>query len=276
MTYSCAVFDEPGQPLADAQRNKYRLLCQKARISAADHVLEIGSGWGGFAMFAAERYGCRVTSITISRRQHELARRRVAEAGLDHAVDIRLCDYRDVVGQFDKVVSIEMFEAVGADYFAPFFRACERALRPGGLMALQTISIPDRSFEPMRRGVNWIQKYIFPGGMLPSLAAIERALYSTRLAITGVEDIGQHYAVTLRHWRHRFLANVEEVRRLGFDDRFVRMWEYYLAASEAGFRTRNTFDLQIVLEHVAASRGTRTPARDTAPGVTALAGWTEA
>ena len=245
MSYSCAYFSSPGQPLADAQRNKYRMLCERAGIAQGDDVLEIGSGWGGFAIFAAERYGCRVTSITISQEQLELARFRVEEAGLADRVEIRFCDYRDLEGQYDKIVSIEMFEAVGAEYFSTFFEACNRALRPGGRMAMQTISLPDRAFAPVRDGVNWVQKYIFPGGMLPSIAEIERALHGTDLVIDGLEDIGAHYARTLRLWRERFLSRLPEVRALGFDTRFVRMWEYYLAVCEAGFATRNTGDLQI-------------------------------
>ena len=248
MTYSAAHFDSPEQPLADAQRNKYRMLCEQARIAAGDHVLEIGSGWGGFAIFAAQQYGCRVTSITISHEQLALARQRVAEAGLSDRVEILFCDYRNIDGQYDKIVSIEMFEAVGAEYFAAFFAVCARALRPGGRIALQTITVPDRSFEAIQDGVNWVQKYIFPGGMLPSLAAIEHSLRSTDLVIDAAQDIGAHYAITLRRWRERFISQLPAVRALGFDDRFIRIWEYYLALSEAGFLTRNTGDLQISID----------------------------
>ena len=245
MTYSCAYFSSPEQPLADAQHNKYRMLCERAGIKRGDHVLEIGSGWGGFAMSAAERFGCRVTSVTISEEQLALARERVEQAGLSERVDIRFCDYRDIEGQYDAIVSIEMFEAVGAEYFETFFRVCDRALKPGGRMALQTISLPDRAFVPVRDGVNWVQKYIFPGGMLPSISEIERALHHTDLVIDGLEDIGAHYALTLHQWRERFVSRSSEVRALGFDTRFIRMWEYYLAVCEAGFLTRNTGDLQL-------------------------------
>jgi cyclopropane-fatty-acyl-phospholipid synthase len=248
LTYSCALFESPDQSLADAQRNKYRSLCEKARLCAGDSVLEIGSGWGGFSIYAAQNYGCRVTTITISREQHDLASKRVMEAGLSDQIEVRFCDYRDVRGQFDKIVSIEMFEAVGAEYFETFFAKCDAALRPGGLMALQTIAVPDRTFEDLRDGVNWMQKYIFPGGMLPSLAAIERSLNRTSLAIAGVEDIGLNYPPTLRAWRQRFFENLPGVRDLGFDDRFIRMWEYYLCASEAAFSSRSASDLQIVIE----------------------------
>ncbi|HEY7268439.1 MAG TPA: cyclopropane-fatty-acyl-phospholipid synthase family protein [Dehalococcoidia bacterium] len=248
LTYSCAVFASPEQPLADAQRNKYHRLCEKAGLFAGDHLLEIGSGWGGFAIYAAQNYGCRVTTITISKEQHGLATERVADAGLSDRVKVLYSDYRDVTGSFDKIVSIEMFEAVGAEYFETYFQKCDAVLKAGGRMALQTIAVPDRTFEDLRDGVNWMQKYIFPGGMLPSLEALQRASRSTSLRITDIEDVGKHYPPTLRAWRHRFFDNIDAVRALGFDERFVRMWEYYLCASEAGFTTRSTSDLQLVLD----------------------------
>lgn len=252
LTYSSAYFETPEQPLADAQRAKYRRICEKLGLRAEHRVLEIGSGWGGFAIFAAQTYGCHVTTITISTEQLELARARVAEAGLSDRVDVQFRDYRDVEGSYDRIASIEMLEAVGAEYFGTFFQVGDRALKPGGRMCVQVISVPDRHFDGQRNGVNWIQKYIFPGGMLPSLAAVERALKKTDLLITGVEDIGPHYAPTLRQWRETFLSRAGEVRALGFDDRFLRMWEYYLAASEAAFLTDTTGDLQIVFEKVGA------------------------
>ncbi len=247
MTYSCAYFDMPEQSLEDAQRSKYQRLCERAAIAPSDHVLEIGCGWGGFAIHAAQTYGCRVTAITISHEQLAFARQRVADAGLADLVDVRLCDYRHVAGQFDKIVSIEMFEAVGAEYYEEFFSMCARLLRPGGRLTMQTITVPDRSFEALRDGVNWVQKYIFPGGMLPSIVVIERALRPTDLVLDGFDDIGAHYALTLRRWRERFLAQLPAVRDIGFDDKFIRTWEYYLALSEAGFLTRNTGDAQLTL-----------------------------
>jgi cyclopropane-fatty-acyl-phospholipid synthase len=248
MTYSCAYFASPADSLAAAQREKYRRLCELAGLSAGDHVLEIGCGWGGFAMYAAQNFGCRITCFTISHEQLAFAQQRIAASGLDSLVDVQFCDYRDIDGLYDKIVSIEMFEAVGAEYFDVFFQVCDRALRPGGRMAMQVITVPDRSFTALRDGVNWVQKYIFPGGMLPSIAELERSLRGTNLLISELEDIGAHYATTLCHWRQRFLAQLSTVRSMGFDDRFIRTWEYYLAASEAGFRTRNTGDLQIVLD----------------------------
>jgi len=248
MTYSSAVFATPNQSLADAQRNKYRLMAEGAGLTAGQHVLEIGTGWGGFALYAAGELGCRVTTVTISREQHALATERVRAAGLEDRVEVQLRDYRDVSGTYDAVVSIEMIEAVGAEYFETFFRVCDAALRPGGRMSLQSIAFPDVAYERQRRGANWIQTYIFPGGLCPSLAVIEQSLHDTRLLVRQVTDIGPHYATTLRAWRTRFMSQLEAVRRMGFDDRFVRMWEYYLALSEAGFANGMTQDLQIVLE----------------------------
>jgi len=248
MTYSSAVFASADQSLTDAQRNKYRLIAEGAGLTAGQHVLEIGTGWGGFALYAAGELGCRVTSITISQEQHDLARERVRAAGLEDLVDIQLRDYREITGTYDAIVSIEMLEAVGAEYFETYFRICDAALRPGGKMSLQSITFPDAAYEAQRRGANWIQTYIFPGGLCPSLAVIEQATRDTRLLIRGVVDIGPHYARTLHAWRARFMDQLEGVRRLGFDDRFVRTWEYYLALCEAGFATGISQDLQIVFE----------------------------
>ncbi|MBM4407956.1 MAG: class I SAM-dependent methyltransferase [Chloroflexi bacterium] len=248
MTYSSAVFETPDQPLADAQRNKYRLIAEGAGIAAGQHVLEIGTGWGGFAIYAAGELGARVTTLTISRAQADLARDRVREAGLADRVDVQLRDYREIEGTYDGIVSIEMFEAVGAEYFATFFEACDRALRPGGRLSMQTIAFPHRAYERQQRGANWIQQYIFPGGLLPSLAAIEEAVQETRFLIPGVRDIREDYVRTLRAWRTTFLSKTDQVRALGFDERFIRTWEYYLAISEAGFATGLSQDYQIVLE----------------------------
>jgi len=248
LTYSSAVFASPDQSLADAQRNKYRIIAERAGLARGRHVLEIGTGWGGFALYAAGELGCRVTSITISRAQWELSRERVRAAGLEGLVDVQLRDYREISGTYDAIVSIEMLEAVGAEYFATFFAVCDRALAPGGRMSLQSITFPDAAYESQRRGANWIQQYIFPGGLCPSLAVIERSTRDTNLLITGVEDIAPHYVRTLRAWRIRFLGQLDAVRAMGFDDRFVRMWEYYLALSEAAFATGATQDLQLVFE----------------------------
>ncbi len=248
MTYSSAVFESPGQSLADAQRNKYCSMAERAGVREGGHVLEIGTGWGGFALYAAGELGARVTSVTISQAQHDLARERIAAAGLAEQVSVELRDYRDIAGEYDAVVSIEMLEAVGAEYYADYFAAVSRALKPGGRAAIQVITFPHDAYEAQLRGANWIQRYIFPGGVLPSLAAIERALEGSGLLLTEVRDIRDSYALTLRTWRERFFERIAEVRAMGFDDRFIRMWDYYLSISEAGFRTGMTQDLQITLE----------------------------
>jgi cyclopropane-fatty-acyl-phospholipid synthase len=189
-----------------------------------------------------------VTTITISQAQHDLATERVRAAGLEDRVTVLLRDYRDIDGEFDAIVSIEMFEAVGAEYFTTFFEACERVLRPGGKLSMQTIAFPDVAYGPQVRGANWIQTYIFPGGLLPSLAAIERSLHSTRFVVRSVADIAPHYVRTLAAWRTAFMSRLDDVRSMGFDERFIRMWEYYLTISEAGFDTGVCQDFQLVLE----------------------------
>jgi cyclopropane-fatty-acyl-phospholipid synthase len=248
MTYSSAVFESADQPLADAQRAKYRRMAELAGLGRDQEVLEIGAGWGGFAIYAAGELGCRVTTITISRAQHDLARDRVAAAGLADRVDVQQRDYRDIRGTYDAIVSIEMLEAVGAEYVKAFFETCAGALRTGGRMSIQVITFPHDAYLAQLRGANWIQRYIFPGGVLPSLASLEAALEGTGLLLTGVHDIRDSYALTLRAWRERFFERIDEVRAMGFDERFVRMWDYYLAISEAGFRTGMTQDLQIAFE----------------------------
>jgi len=262
MTYSSAVFDDAEQPLAEAQRNKYRALAEKAQIRAADRVLEVGCGWGGFALFAAREYGCHVTGITVSEKQQTLARARVAEAGLEDRVDIRLQDYRDVTGRYDKVVSIEMFEALGREHWPVYFAKLDEVLAPDGLVALQAISVPDHRFDAYARHCDWIQKYIFPGSLLASLHHATGAMIATsRLGVHHLEDIAPHYALTLARWRRSFLANAEGVRALGFDGRFVRTWDYYLAACEACFATRRLGNLQLVLTRPGNRRLPGVPAR---------------
>lgn len=252
MTYSSAVFESPEQPLADAQRNKYRAIAERAGVKAGDHVLEIGTGWGGMALYLAGELGARVTTETISQAQHDLARERIHAAGLDGLVEVQLRDYRDITGEYDAVVSIEMLEAVGADYYDDYFAAVSRALKPGARASIQVITFPHDAYEAQLQGANWIQRYIFPGGVLPSLAAIESSLEGTGLLVEGVRDIRDSYALTLKTWRESFFEHIDEVRAMGFDDRFIRMWDYYLSISEAGFRTGMTQDLQIAL---AKSRG---------------------
>jgi cyclopropane-fatty-acyl-phospholipid synthase len=245
MTYSCAIFERPEMTLADAQRAKYKALADKLSLSPEDHVLEIGCGWGGFAKFAAENYGCRVTGLTISREQAVVARERTA--GLP--VEIVEQDYRTVEGEFTKVASIEMLEAIGADQFGTYFATIDRVLAPGGRAAVQTILVPDQRWERYRRSPDWIERYVFPGCLIPSLEALTRAATrDSRLALYGVHEIGEHYAETLRRWRASFHARIEDVRHLGYDRRFERTWDFYLAFCEAAFRTRSLRDAQLVLE----------------------------
>jgi len=247
MMYSCAVFERDDMSLEEAQRHKIDEICRRLELVPGLAVLEIGSGWGSFAIDAARHYGCRVVSLTLSEQQLALARERVRQAGLESAVEIRLCDYREVTGQFDRIVSIEMFEAVGYEYYSDFFGQCDRLLKPGGRMFLQTITVPDQRFDAYRREFDWIRKYIFPGGLLASVHAVATALKShTDLRIEWMQDIGPHYARTLRCWRQRFVSHLPDVDRLGFDERFRRMWEFYLASCEAAFGTRHIGDVQMI------------------------------
>jgi cyclopropane-fatty-acyl-phospholipid synthase len=248
MVYSAAHYERDDDTLEQAQQQKFRRLAEAIGVHAGAHVLEIGCGWGGFALFAARTYGCRVTGITLSEEQFSLATARVHAEGLQHLIDIRLCDYRDVQGQFSHVVSIEMLEAVGREHWPTFFGVCDARLAPGGSMAIQTIGMPDHRFETYARHADWIQTYIFPGGMLPSIGGmVKAAAADTALTIRWIDDVAPHYARTLREWRLRFLDRLDEVRALGFDDRFIRMWEYYLASCEVMFATRQISTLQLVM-----------------------------
>ena len=256
LLYSCAVYDRPDDSLETAQVNKLRLICDKLDLSPNDHVLEIGTGWGGFALFAATRYGCRVTTTTISAEQHAHAARLVAGAGAAGArIDLRFEDYRDLRGRFDKIVSIEMFEAVGWRHYDDFFAACDRLLAPDGLMLLQTITVDDARFHAYRRTPSWMAKYIFPGAELASLAEMLASLARvSQLRLYHAQDIGTHYARTLRQWRERFFLRLDAVRAQGFDERFIRMWDLYLAYCEAAFLERHIGDVQLLLTRTATRR----------------------
>jgi cyclopropane-fatty-acyl-phospholipid synthase len=239
MTYSSAQFDETAPDLESAQARKYDLLADRLQLGPECRVLEIGCGWGGFAERVAKERGAHVTGITISREQHDYAKARMQREGLNEKVDIRLVDYRDLEGQFDRIASIEMFEAVGEKYWPVFFDTLRRRLREGGRAALQIITIGDRQFENYRRRPDFIQRYIFPGGMLPSPGALSRHAGEAGLSEVSSEGFGLSYARTLSEWNDRFQAAWEDIRTMGFDDRFKRMWEYYLAYCEAGFRSGN-------------------------------------
>jgi cyclopropane-fatty-acyl-phospholipid synthase len=248
MTYSSAYFESPDDSLHVAQLRKYRVLAHKVGLGPGDHVLEIGCGWGGFAEFAAGELGCRVTGLTLSEEQAAFARERLQRAGLDHLTEIRLEDYRDTVGSFDAIVSIEMLEAVGHEYLNEYFAACERLLAPTGRAAVQVITMPDQLYAAYRRGTDFIRRHIFPGGHLPSLQAMQNAAArSSRLVVQDVENIAASYAETLRRWRAAFMDRLEAVRALGFDHRFCRMWEFYLATCEAAFAHGKLATLQLVL-----------------------------
>lgn len=248
MAYSCAIFSHPDESLQAGQRRKFRTIIKKARLRETDHLLEIGCGWGGFAMEAVRQTGCRVTGITISREQFDLARARVRAAGMADRIRILLCDYRKISGSYDKIVSIEMLEAVGHTHFKTFFQQLDRLLAPEGIAVLQVITIPDQYYDAYRKTHDWIQKHIFPGGLLPSLTIMAQNMTRhTRLMIDHVENIGNHYATTLAHWHRRYAANLGVVGQLGFDRSFQRKWAYYLGICEAGFRERVLGDLQLVL-----------------------------
>ncbi|HZJ68216.1 MAG TPA: cyclopropane-fatty-acyl-phospholipid synthase family protein, partial [Kofleriaceae bacterium] len=247
LAYSCACFPRPAMSLADGQRAKHERLCELLALSPRDHLLEIGCGWGGMAIHAARTRGCRVTAITVSREQRELAAARARAAGLADRVDIQYRDYRELDGSFDKLVSIEMVEAVGYEYLPHYFAIAARLLRPGGRFALQSITMPDDRFDAYRRRVDWMQTYIFPGSLIPSLGALAAAAAPAGLSIDRADDIGPDYAATLQCWRARFLAELPGVAALGFDEPFIRMWLLYLAYSEAAFAERALGDHQLLL-----------------------------
>ena len=248
MMYSCAVFERPDMTLDEASEAKLERLCRKLELGPDDHLLEIGTGWGGFAVYAAQTRGCRVTTTTISPSQAAHARKVVEEAGLQDRVTILERDYRDLDGTYDKLVSIEMIEAVGLDNLDGYFAQCASLLRPGGLMAIQGITVADRFFERYRHSVDFIQRYIFPGSALPSVASMTSSLVRvTDLQLVHLEDIGPHYADTLRRWHDRFFAKIEMVREQGFSESFIRMWQYYFCYCEAGFRERTIGDVQLVM-----------------------------
>lgn len=247
MTYSSARFQNPGEDLSAAQHNKYRSLAENMELGPDHSVLEIGCGWGGFAEYAASEIGCNVTALTISKEQLDFARKRIFEKGLNEKVEVRYQDYRDVDEKFDRIASIEMFEAVGEQYWPAYFAKVRDALRPGGQAGLQIITIDDNSFETYRRGVDFIQRYIFPGGMLPSPSALKTQVTEAGLSWKTSTEFGLDYAETLARWRDRFLDAWPEIRELGFDERFRRMWEYYLAYCEAGFRSGNVDVTQLTL-----------------------------
>ena len=247
MMYSSAVFERDDMTLHEASEAKLERICQKLELSADDHVLEIGTGWGGFAIYAARHYGCRVTTTTISREQYEYAQARVAEEGLDHQVELLLQDYRELDGKYDKLVSIEMIEAVGHEYMDTYFEQCAGLLKKDGMMLLQAITISDQRYRRALRSVDFIQRYIFPGGFLPSVTAILGAVTrSTDMRIYHLEDIGAHYAETLRRWRDGFAKNLNRIWSMGYGEEFLRMWHFYYCYCEGAFIERAIGNVQVL------------------------------
>jgi len=247
MTYSSAYFYKDGISLEEAQYAKYERLCRQLRLKATDHVLEIGGGWGSNAIYMAKNYGCKVTSLTISEEQWKLARERVVEAGLTDKVEIQLKDYRELEGIYDKIVSVEMLEAVGDKFLDTYFRQINSLLKKDGIVAIQVITSPDSRYESLKKGVDWIQKHIFPGSLLPSVAAINNAINRTSdLTLVDLKDLGLHYATTLKMWFGQFNANLTKAKQLGFNEAFVRKWNYYLCYCEAAFAMRNINVMHLV------------------------------
>ena len=247
MMYSSAIFRHSGMSLHEAQLYRLEHICKRLELGADDHVIEIGTGWGGFALHAARNHGCRVTTTTISREQYRKAQERVRQAGLEDRITVVMEDFRDLEGQYDKLVSIEMIEAIGHELFEAYFRKCSDLLKPGGAMLVQAITIADQRYERYRRSVDFIQRYIFPGGALPSSAVMaDTVAEHTDMRLLGLEDIGLHYATTLNYWRQSFMAQLDEVSRLGYPESFIRMWEFYLATCEGAFLERAVSDVQML------------------------------
>ena len=249
MMYSSAMFEYDGQSLADAQQHRLDVVCEKLELGPDDHVIEIGTGWGGFAIHAAQKYGCRVTTTTISREQYEMAWQRVNDAGLQGKIELLLEDYRDLEGSYDKLVSIEMIEAIGSDQYDTYFGQCSRLLKPGGRMLIQAITIADDQYAYAQKNVDFIQRYIFPGSCLPSLAVMKETIAKVSdLQVTDVEDIGLDYAMTLNHWRRSFFSHIDDVVELGYPDEFIWMWEFYLCYCEGGFLEQAISDVHLLAE----------------------------
>ncbi|MEC8753747.1 MAG: cyclopropane-fatty-acyl-phospholipid synthase family protein [Verrucomicrobiota bacterium] len=249
MMYSSAIFKNNDEKLYQAQINKLNTLISLGELNSSDHILEIGSGWGGFAIQAAKTIGCKITTITISKEQFIFTKQKILDENVDHLVDIKLCDYRDISGSYDKIVSIEMLEAVGQKYYGTFFNKCNNLLKPNGKLILQVITIPDQRFQSYKKNPDWIQKHIFPGGILPSLYELTKAIKnSSELQVDQINNIGIHYAKTLHQWRFNFNQNKTSILSLGFNEIFLRKWNYYLSYCEAGFASKFINNLHIVIK----------------------------
>jgi cyclopropane-fatty-acyl-phospholipid synthase len=247
MTYSSAYFQKDDQTLEEAQYQKYESLSSKLNIQKDHHILEIGSGWGGFSLFLAKKFGCKITTLTISDEQFRYAQDLFKREGVDHLIDIKLLDYRLVEGKFDRIVSIEMLEAVGDKYLDVYFKKCNELLKSNGLLALQVITSPDSRYEEFKKGVDFIQKHVFPGSLLPSIGRMNEAVNRTgNMHIYSLLDMGKSYSKTLRQWLDMFEKNISQVRNLGFNEKFIRLWRYYLCYCEAAFKMRNISVVQVV------------------------------
>ncbi len=245
--YSCAIFESESSSLEKASINKLERICQKLQLSPDDHVLEIGTGWGGFSLYAAKNYGCRITTTTISQKQYDYVQEKVQAAGLGQKIQVIKKDYRDLTGRYDKLVSIEMIEAVGYQYYDDFFRKCSDLLYPEGPMLLQGIIIVDHLYEEAKQFADFIKTYIFPGSCIPSISALcGSAAKTTDMRLFHMEDITPHYAKTLNHWRQRFMQNVQQIRDQGFSEAFIRLWEFYFCYCEGGFLERQIGDVQMI------------------------------
>jgi cyclopropane-fatty-acyl-phospholipid synthase len=248
MMYSSAYYEKPDMSLDDAAVAKLDLVCRKLKLDSRDHLLEIGTGWGGLAIHAARNYGCKVTTTTISDEQYRLAVEKVRQQGLDHRITVIKQDYRDLRGQFDKLVSIEMIEAIGHQYMSTYFKKCSSLLKPDGMMLIQAITIRDQFYNSALKDVDFIKKFIFPGGFLPSVTAMSEVISRVSdMKIFHLQDIGPHYARTLKHWRERFFNRLDEIRELGYSDEFIRLWEYYFCYCEGGFMERDIGTVQMLL-----------------------------
>lgn len=248
MMYSSAVFRSPHDSLYKGSIHKLETICQGLELTSQDHIIEIGSGWGGFAIYAAQNFGCKVTTTTISKEQYKYVKQKIKDLKLSHKITILFSDYRHLKGQYDKLVSIEMLEAVGYQYYDTYFNVCSQLLKPHGLAFIQTITIADQRYEKSKRSVDFIQRYIFPGSCIPSITAIQNSISkSSDLKIYGIQDIGEHYARTLALWRESFFKKLKEVKALGFDDAFIRMWHFYLSYCEGGFKEKVISDIHLKL-----------------------------
>jgi len=248
MMYSSAVFKNPQDSLYKGSIHKLETICQSLELTSQDHIVEIGSGWGGFAIYAAQHYGCKVTTTTISKEQYKYVRQKIKDLKLSHKITVLLSDYRHLKGQYDKLVSIEMLEAVGYQYYETYFKVCANLLKPQGLAVIQTITIADQRYEKAKRSVDFIQRYIFPGSCIPSITALQNSMtQSSDLRIYSIHDIGIHYARTLALWREAFFKRLKDIKVLGFDDAFIRMWHFYFSYCEGGFQEKVISDIHLKL-----------------------------